>query len=373
MNNTSSSSRPLNTVFNHGVVNSLVDERILASGLMHSVFDDWSSDAKLELPYDVVLSQSERNQDERTIMCVTEGGCLVYIRVRRGRVSCQVHAGSRQRAEALLGDIRGLLPEADRQRESQVAVTFWSVGYEDRPSSIHRMIDVPAWESIEANYHHRTRAALVKLMLTRPVKLGGKLILWHGQPGTGKTWALRALARAWSDWISVHYITDPEHFFGQSAGYMQTVILGRGQHDYDAEDEHDIDRRKTDWRLLIMEDTGELLTKDAKQQLGQGLSRLLNVCDGLIGQGLRVMVLITTNEDLGVMHPAVTRAGRCLANIKFDALSQDEVMRWASEHEVAMPLQTGVLADLYSGSDSPVHPGRIGFRAPPGEIEPARN
>ena len=39
------------------------------------------------------------------------------------------------------------------------------------------------------------------------------------------------------------------------------------------------------WRLLVLEDTGELLTPDAKTVIGQGLSRFLNVVDGLIGQG----------------------------------------------------------------------------------------
>ena len=36
----------------------------------------------------------------------------------------------------------------------------------------------------------------------------------------------------------------------------------------------------------MLEDTGELLDPDAKTVIGQGLSRFLNVVDGLIGQGL---------------------------------------------------------------------------------------
>ena len=78
--------------------------------------------------------------------------------------------------------------------------------------------------------------------------------------------------------------------------------------DFEGEGEGDDDRL---WRLLVMEDTGELLSADARERTGQGLSRFLNVVDGLIGQGLRVIVLVTTNEEIKKVHPAVARPGRC--------------------------------------------------------------
>ena len=78
----------------------------------------------------------------------------------------------------------------------------------------------------------------------------------------------------------------------------------------------------------MLEDTGELLTPDAKSVIGQGLSRFLNVVDGLIGQGLRVLVLVTTNEPIKALHPAVARPGRCAANIEFEPLTAEEVSAW---------------------------------------------
>ncbi len=53
------------------------------------------------------------------------------------------------------------------------------------------------------------------------------------------------------------------------------------------------------WRCIIPEDTGELLAADARATNGQALSRFLNLADGLIGQGLNVLLLVTTNELLG--------------------------------------------------------------------------
>ena len=46
------------------------------------------------------------------------------------------------------------------------------------------------------------------------------------------------------------------------------------------------------WRVLVIEDADELLREDAKSRVGQVLSRLLNLGDGILGQGLRVIVLM---------------------------------------------------------------------------------
>ena len=58
------------------------------------------------------------------------------------------------------------------------------------------------------------------------------------------------------------------------------------------------------------------------------LGRLLNLCDGILGHGLRVLVLLTTDEDLGQLHPAVTRPGRCLSQIEFEPLLIAAARRW---------------------------------------------
>jgi hypothetical protein len=36
---------------------------------------------------------------------------------------------------------------------------------------------------------------------------------------------------------------------------------------------------------------------DGKEQIGQGLSRLLNLSEGILGQGTNILILATTNED----------------------------------------------------------------------------
>jgi hypothetical protein len=112
---------------------------------------------------------------------------------------------------------------------------------------------------------------------------------------------------------------DPEELLGQGGAYMLDVLT------WAVADE---DR----WRLLILEDAGELITADARAITGRALSRLLNVTDGLLGQGTRTMLLITTNEPVGRLHPATRRPGRCLTDIEFTALSRDEANAWLAAH-----------------------------------------
>jgi hypothetical protein len=99
---------------------------------------------------------------------------------------------------------------------------------------------------------------------------------------------------------------------------------------------------------------------------GQGLSRFLNVVDGLIGQGLRILVLVTTNEELRRLHPAVARPGRCAANVQFTPLAAHEAEEWLRAPGVAGETDgRRTLASLYAqleGLDpAGVRPSRFAF------------
>jgi hypothetical protein len=343
---------------------SLLLKRVLDEGLPVVRTEHWATSAtSLEGVGEPVLRVLSEGSEQG--LYPFEHG-LAQIGIFHGRAYCAVAGRDEETVAAKLDELRAALPLPDPSSAHEVNVTFWTYGPHG-PQPSWRSISVPEWDEIRANYSLETREALERLMSGFQPAHGGQLVLWHGEAGTGKTFALRALAWEWRHWCDLHYIVDPDSFFGEHADYLMSVLL---QPQYSApmpmvhpgagiawhailEEDVDDEQRERDksWQLLILEDTGELLTADAKAVIGQGLSRFLNVVDGLIGQGLRVLVLVTTNEAIRALHPAVARPGRCAANVEFSRLSAEEAGAWLRRHGIEGEARATTLAALYARAE----------------------
>src|SRR3954447_15857364 len=200
----------------------------------------------------VQISWSERFAHAAVV--TVDGDCIALLAGHRSYCDIVVAGrdpGTVRRVSERLADALRAEPVPD----DKVPMRFWSQS-SGGGSDLRRAIEVPEWAEIARNYPRAVRPAVDALLAAKQPG-GASLILWHGPPGTGKTHAVQALAKAWRSWCSVRCVTDPEGLL-RSTPYLMDVV-----NDPIGDDERD-------HRLIVLEDAGELMSAPAPPEVGQG-------------------------------------------------------------------------------------------------------
>lgn len=321
--------------------------RALLYAKLQDIASDWTeaSDGKWvdsDLGFATLCATAEKSglhlafrvDSDSAIFVHGDAAALVDVYAHDG-YSINVVGKTQEAVANLRAAMLALIPPRAHDASTSVPLTFWS--YDPMAGAVRyvRSLDRLPWQDTQRNYPSTVRATLTD-MCSWSAPPSGRLMVFHGPPGTGKSRFLQTLASEWSEWCSVHYVIDPDMMLG-TAQYMSRVMLG---------DHHD-DR----WRLIVIEDGDEFIDANAKARSGYGVSRLLNLADGLVGQGLKVMVLVSTNIRNARFNKAMVRPGRCAAMIEFPPFPATEASQWLAASGVDMPVeQPTTLASLYAAS-----------------------
>lgn len=158
---------------------------------------------------------------------------------------------------------------------------------------------------------------------------GKGIILLHGDPGTGKTSYIKYLTSL---------INDKDILFIPPS--MAEMLSEPSIIPFLMEHKNSI---------LIIEDAERVISDREGNGSPAGVSNILNLTDGILGDCLSIQIVATFNMKREKIDQALLRKGRLIAEHKFEKLSIEDTKKLLKslkkEHEINEPM---CLADIYN-------------------------
>ena len=187
-------------------------------------------------------------------------------------------------------------------------------------------INLPETFDIGLNYGKNFESVSEKIIKSLHENSSG-LYMLHGRPGTGKTTYIRYLASV----LKKDVIFFPTSFVDEITNPSILSLL----------------KKKQDC-VMILEDAEKALTKRSLSDQPSLVSTLLNMTDGILGDILKLNVIVTYNCDRQDIDEALLRKGRLKAEYSFQGLKQDEAKKLIKKLDIDIkPEDNMTLADIY--------------------------
>jgi hypothetical protein len=198
---------------------------------------------------------------------------------------------------------------------------------------------------VELNYGKEFKDVYDKILERLMSKHDKGLILFHGDPGTGKTSLIKYLASQ----INKDVIFVPP-FMAESISSPDFISFL-------------VDRPGS---VLIIEDAERVLADRSSSGMSMGTSNILNLSDGILGDCLDIQIIATFNTSRDTIDKALLRKGRLIAEHKFQALSVEDsnklLKHLGKDHVTNKPM---TLTEIYNFDEveyKSKQPESIGFR-----------
>ena len=154
------------------------------------------------------------------------------------------------------------------------------------------------------------------------------LILLHGQPGGGKTYYLRQLIIT----CKTKFIYFPNELFHQMNNPNFIDFISKYENS-----------------VIILEDCEDLLKPRTDYNSGNGISTLLNLADGLLGDALKIKVICTFNTELKNIDQTLLRKGRLFQIYEFKKLTVEKANLFLEKNNIDIRVtEPTSISDLYS-------------------------
>lgn len=187
------------------------------------------------------------------------------------------------------------------------------------------------------------------------------LVLFHGEPGTGKTYYIRTLMK---ELISIDkfiiylppnmmdFMVSPEMI-----SYISQIIMDKYE-----------DGKSC---IILLEDAESLIISRKFGNRNDGITNLLNMTDGLLNDMLNLQMIVTFNTDLKNIDDALLRPERLIARKEFKKLTKEDAKKLAQflkiEKDIDQPCTLAYIYSLYKQKEILIHEynedyRKIGFK-----------